>query len=379
MARQIIVVDPLFTRRLAELRAQRGLSVRDLAALTHFSHTHVWELERGRKQPLPDVAAKLDQALDADGMLAALVTTAPGTDDLDADAVDRLRVVAGKPRTVDAAVVDSLTVLLAAQRRMEDSIGSAPMLAVVRAQLVVVECFASEARGPIRVPVVEIAAQWAQFLGWLNATSHEQERAKRWYATALEWATEVADTNMIATALNMRGHLAWLAGEIGPVIGLSHAAGRLPASAGTRSLALQQEARGQALAGDADATDKLLDRAVDLATAAAAHPEDEPPWIYFHNSAYLQLQRGLAYHYLGRHTQAIDLLTDGLARTAPEVRRSEWIGAYLYQLGTAYLAAGEREAAEAVYAELRDLHTATGARRLARLAAALRSRLTAVS
>jgi transcriptional regulator with XRE-family HTH domain len=379
MPRNIIVVDPAFRTRLAELRAERGLSLRALGVLAHYSHTHISDLEHGDKRPLPDVAAALDRALDAGGALAALVSTEPGTDGLDPDAVDRLAAVARRPRTVDPATVESLAVLLAGQRRMEDLVGSAPVIEVVRAQLVLVEQLASEARGTVRDPVVRIAAQWAQFGGWLSAACGEHGQARRWYATALEWATEADDTDMISTALNMRGHLAWLAGEIGPVIGLSAAAGRLPASPGTRALAAQQEARGQALAGDADATDRLLDRAGVLAAAATEHPEDEPPWIYFHGENYLRLQRGLAYRYLGRHAAAVDLLTDGLAAVAPDVRRSDWVGAYVYQLGAAQLDAGDREAAAAAADELDELYATTAASRLATLASALRRRLAVVS
>ena len=37
--------------KLAELRAERGWSLRDLAARTELSVTYLWEIEKGRKEP----------------------------------------------------------------------------------------------------------------------------------------------------------------------------------------------------------------------------------------------------------------------------------------------------------------------------------------
>jgi transcriptional regulator with XRE-family HTH domain len=70
MPRRVIVADPNFGRRLAELRKQRGLSYRDFVAI---SPSYVHELETGRKRATPEIAAALDDELGAGGELAALV------------------------------------------------------------------------------------------------------------------------------------------------------------------------------------------------------------------------------------------------------------------------------------------------------------------
>lgn len=73
MAQQHLIVDPEFRQRVHALRIQRGLTFRDLGKLAHYSHTQVWEIENGTKQPTLESAAALDSALDAGGSLAALV------------------------------------------------------------------------------------------------------------------------------------------------------------------------------------------------------------------------------------------------------------------------------------------------------------------
>jgi transcriptional regulator with XRE-family HTH domain len=354
-----VVVDPLFRQRLHQLRTDRGLSYRDLGKLTNYSHTTLWEVEQGRKQPSPAMATRLDTALAAAGQLAVLVTTRSAIAPLDPDDEDRLRRVACRPRTVDQAALRSLAAILGEQRRLEDAVGSGPLLAPVAAQLDVVEALVADAHGLLRPLVLDVGAQWAQFLGWLSANTHRDVDGRRWYERALHWATEAGDPNMVATALNMTGHLEWLAGNVGPVIGLSQAAGRPPATPGVRALAAQQQARGHALAGE--------------------HPEDEPPWVYFHNPDFLAMQRGLAYRYLGRYREAIDLLTAGLAAMPPDMRRSEWVGVYVYQLARTHAETGDRDAALMALAEVDVIAAATGSARLQRLAVRLRQRLGAVS
>ncbi|AEI71141.1 hypothetical protein [EBPR siphovirus 5] len=50
--------------RLAELRAERGLTLQDVADRTGLSKTHVWELEAGRtRNPSIDTAVRLARAL----------------------------------------------------------------------------------------------------------------------------------------------------------------------------------------------------------------------------------------------------------------------------------------------------------------------------
>ncbi len=72
--------DSAFGKRLAEMRAQRGLSLRALGELASFSRGFIWDLEAGNKSPGAATAARLDEALGAGGRLAALAprgTSAP--------------------------------------------------------------------------------------------------------------------------------------------------------------------------------------------------------------------------------------------------------------------------------------------------------------
>ncbi|WP_202638647.1 helix-turn-helix transcriptional regulator [Bailinhaonella thermotolerans] len=292
------------------------------------------------------------------------------------DDEERLVAVARRPSRADGRSVEALEVVLRGQRLTEDIVGSGPLVRPVLAQLSVVELLAREARGAVRHRVLSVAAQWAQFSGWLHANSGRPREASRLYDRALTWATEVGDRNMISTALNMKAHLAWIAGEAGAAAGLAEAAQRgRGITPGVLALAAQQEARGHAMAGDAEAVERKLDEAADLVARAAADPEEEPAWIYFFNPDYLVMQRGLAYRLLGRHDRAAASLSVGLAQMPPEVRASEWIAFYTCRLADSYARLGERDAACAYALDSARVGTATASPELLNGLRALHARL----
>lgn len=172
------IANPRFPATLRRLRTERGLSVRELARLAYQGKTLVHDLETGRAQPKPDVARRLDDALQAGGELAAMVVEGNGV--LNSDQAARVAHVVRQPRRVDLATVESLASVLAHQRRLEDAIGSAAMLGPVVGQLCAIEHLVTEASGPVRPALVDVASQWAQFAGWLyTATGRPADASAR--------------------------------------------------------------------------------------------------------------------------------------------------------------------------------------------------------
>lgn len=353
--------DP-FGEKLRRLRTARGMSLRELGKLAYVSKTSVWEWETGRKQPDATAAARMDELLDAGGALAAAASrpaiVPAGTD------VGRLQYAATHPGRVDKVAVGALHGVLANLRRLEDSIGASPLITATAGPLAVVESLADAAHGPIRKKVVDLAGQWAQFAGWLGAATNAFEEARRWYARTLEYGTEAGNPDLVATALSMRGNLAWMAHRPGPVVGLSAAAAAQAVSPGIRAMAAQQQARGHAMLGEADAVDEQLDCAAVLMAEAAEHSEDEPAWMYFYSPGYLQLQRGLAYRLLGRRDDAIAQLRSGLAATDGAVRGSEFVTKYVLKLAEAHAEAGDADVAMDLLAEARGVASMSGSRPL---------------
>lgn len=241
-----------------------------------------------------------------------------------------------RSRGVDSHALRSLAHVLSESRRLEDSIGAAPLVQPLLAQLTLVEGLIIETSGSLRPEVVSIGSQYAQFAAWLHASTGNATAARQYYDRATEWALEADDANMVSTALSMKGHLAYRLGQLGPMLSLSQAAQRDKRLApGIRALAVQQEARALALNGELEPCERKLDEAMELAGLANERPDDEPPWVYFYSPGYFTMQRGRAYLYLDMNDKAAELLDAGLAAMPLELRAAEWAQSYQADLDTA--------------------------------------------
>lgn len=95
-----------FGRRLQEYREHRGWSLADLSRATHYSRSHLSNLENGRKAPTPDLARVCDEAMRAKGELiaAARNDTAERLNDVpwqSAELIQRLQVSDTTSRTLE--------------------------------------------------------------------------------------------------------------------------------------------------------------------------------------------------------------------------------------------------------------------------------------
>ncbi|MBA9001741.1 helix-turn-helix domain-containing protein [Thermomonospora cellulosilytica] len=277
---------------------------------------------------------------------------APALDgELGPDEEERLILAARRPVRADPVVVESLATILAAQRRTEDMIGSAALIEPVRAQLATIQELVIEARGPIRPEVVNVAAQWAQFAGWLHIATGDLESAREWLNRATDWSIEVGDLALTDSITSWKGYLAEHAGHLGPMIGMAQAAQRHRSGPG-RAYDLHMEARGHALVGDRAAADRALNAACEA--VAAARPADARQWEYYYFApGFWNLERGVALRYMGRNDpartqQAIEQLATGHAALPADMRGSEWGGVYLCHQAAAHLEAGDAESAVAV-------------------------------
>jgi hypothetical protein len=326
-----------FSAALRRLMTERGMSLRELARRAHYDPGYLSKVASGRKPVTPKVAAAADAALSAGGELAALARArrrprgspdtgrrsvlaggvlaggvlAGGMLSIGPEAGDRLAWAARNPPRVDAAAVDVLAGVLAAQRRAEDVLGSAALLKPVTAQLGAVEDLAAEARGPVRPAVVGIAQQWTQFAAWLHQSVRDIPAARALWRQTMELAAEAGDATMTATVLRFRGEMAWLAGKPGPMIGLAEAAQRdRRAAVSQRAFSAALEARGHAMTGDAQAAERKLGEAAELGGQLGAEPAE--PWSYWYSPGWLECQRGIALGYLAHieryRTQAIEAM-----------------------------------------------------------------------
>lgn len=316
-----------FAEALSALMDEQGISGNALARKVYCNRSLISRYRSGKQQPSARLAQLCDEALGAEGELVALSEKRPsrravltggllagGVLAIAPDTLERLAWAQRHPPQIDAAVVESLADVLAAQRRADDALGSAAVLRPILTQLTAIEDLVKQARGPVRPALVDVAQQWAQFTGWLCRDIGDTAGARACCALALEWATEVGDRTMAATILNNRSAMAGEAGEIGAMIGLAQGAQRdTTAAAAQRADAANLEAQGFAMAGDASTAERKLGEAQDLACTLTDRPQDQRPWSYWMTPAVIQSAEGHISAYLAGtgprwYERAVDLL-----------------------------------------------------------------------
>ncbi|MFD0883393.1 XRE family transcriptional regulator [Streptosporangium algeriense] len=263
----------------------------------------------------------------------------------DPDLYERITKTIGEPGRVDLETIEWLERCLAEHRRAEDTMGSRPLMPVVRAQFATVADLVRGVRGTAGDRLVGMVAQYAQFLAWMCQDSGDLAAALAWYDRSHSWALEAGDAALAATTLNMRAHLAWSTGDPQRCVRLAEASrwhdGHT--SLGIQGMAAQMAARGQAQMGQGRQARSLLGEAEELIRNATEHPEEEPPWMYFYGEGWFLMQRGMAELELGDGRRAVPFLERGLAGLAGSYRRDRaWFGACLAH---AHALAGEAEAA----------------------------------
>jgi transcriptional regulator with XRE-family HTH domain len=370
-----------FGEEMTRLMAARGIGVRELARRVHYNAGHISNVKNGHARPSPELAAALDTALGADGALMALADDGPlFNGSLSPDRRERIEWARQHPSRPDDAIAESLAAVLDAQRHAEDALGSAAVIRPVLAQLAVAEDLVREARGPARPGLVHIAGQWAQFAGWLYASTGQHEKADARLSQALGWAIEAGGPDLIAEVLSFQGHAAYLRGRPGPVIGLSQAAQRdRGAYPGQLAISAAQEAKGHAMEGRGADADRLLDAADELAVQARERQGEAPPWLYYHTDGFFDLQRGEAYGYLTDdplyQARAAEALGSGYAALPASARGSEWGAEYLVRLADVHASSGDLEQACAVAIQAAGIARATSSAALYRMLRRLRAGL----
>jgi hypothetical protein len=255
----------------------------------------------------------------------------------DPDLYARITSVLETESRPDSAVISWLERCLAEHRKLEDATGAGPIVSVVKSQLSVVAKLAQHVSTPLTVHLVDLAAQYAQFMAWLCNDQGNKGAALAWYDRSHDWAMEAGDANMAATTLSMKAHLAWSVGNSNRCIRLGEAArwNDDSASPGVQGMAAQMIARGQALSSNADSAHRAIDDAQSLVMAAAESPEDEPSWMYFYGETWFTAQRGmieteLAERGKGKPRHAVMLLERALNDLPEAYRRDRaWYGTML--------------------------------------------------
>ncbi len=293
-------------QQIRTARTARGLSLRALARLVPMNPGYLSQIEHGTRTPSRVLVERLSEVLGAELCL-------PEPDN--APAV---------PDRLSGEAPGALALVLAGQRRLEDAVGSGPLVVPTLAQLHVVKGLVRVARGPLRRELLDVGAQWGTFAGWLCTATGRHDQSERAFATAADWAAETADDTLASHVYSFKGYAAGRQGDLAAMEGLTATARRFRrAHPGQQAYNCFQHARVLARLGNRRQAVRLLDRAVREADAAGREGEP-PPFGYWYTPAFFKMNIGLTHAWLGNHHEAHDLITDGLAELPDDQRASEW-------------------------------------------------------
>ncbi|NEA32811.1 helix-turn-helix transcriptional regulator [Streptomyces sp. SID13031] len=342
----------------AQLRACRiaaGLSMGELARRVNYHKSYLSKLENDHKSPSLTMAKLCDAALETGGVLAGLVAedqpartqdpagegeTAGETWLLGLTASGGLRfdqgdrfpasgpaiftAITGAGQVADEQVIAALRVSFDQYRALGMAVSPALVLGPVIAHLQTLRALAAEATGSARIELLLLASRAAEYAGWMSQEAGDDRAASWWTAQAVRLGTESLDPQIAGYALVRRAEVALYRHDAISTIEL---AGRAQLdtriSPRVRGLAARCEAQGHALAGDAAACRRALDRAAELFAAAAAEPPSSAPMLGSSSGAdELRLALGWSLFDLGLPAEAAAILEQHLASIPPASRRA---------------------------------------------------------
>jgi transcriptional regulator with XRE-family HTH domain len=371
-----------FSDELRRFMAERGIGVRELARRLPCNAGYVSNLRSGKKRPSQQTAFRLDEVLDAGGLLVALAAGAfaahGGEDGAPLEETARLRL-----DTLSTAELGELIAHLGNQWhalvKTDNLLGPRHALDAVRVYLGVIAALLRTARPPIRDQVLRLGARYAESAAWLHEDAGDLTSARYWTGRSMEWAVEGGDRLMVSWALFRRGQQAMATGDPAQIAGLGAAARReargLPGP--MMAAILQQEAHAHAL----DGAERDCHRTLDRAQALAAEPDDPGDASNGHGSfctpAYLEMQRGICWLVLAQPGKAVAALQTGIGSLPSVYRRDRGVG--LSQQAAAFVAFGEPAEAAAAATEALGIAQDSGSGRILRMIAPVAAALEAHS
>lgn len=323
-----------FGTMLRQLREDAGLSQPVLAKLVPISQASLSRYETGIQAVDPNIAARLDSLLHADGELLALLPTGDPADSVIGHSQAALL------GETAAFLYDSTPDLAATIqehthqfRRLDDFIGGRELYPPARRIL-----DAADRACKQDTAALPALSELGQIGGWIASDAGQRTTATRHYLTAAKAAHQGGRLDLAASSLsslayqmanseNMteRAEAVLMASSVAThAQGIGHA------------LLLERLAWAHARIGDADSAERVLDQ-VDEVFAASSEPA--PTWAYWLDRDEIIVMRGRCMVELNRPTDAIDLLSAALDHY--DVHRTRERGLYTTYLAEALVKAGD--------------------------------------
>ncbi|MEQ4303165.1 helix-turn-helix transcriptional regulator [Plantactinospora sp. B6F1] len=354
-----------FAARMRELRTERGMSLRKLAATAFYGKSYLHELETGMKEPTPQAAERIDEALGAGGALAALAGTGMRRREVIARAglaVALPHAILHHGRRVGADTPQQIADRTARLRRIDDYLGGADTVAMYSTELestlrIVQDGSYTESTGR---ELLRVFAEQAQMAGWAAFDAGRHDDAERWYRSSLAVARDIGDLPLAGNAMVFLAYQELALGRRATeTMTAAYDTAAESATPVVRALLHLRRAWVHAVNGHADDTERHLDLGATCLTERHGRPE--PDWVYWVDHREAEIMAGRCWAVLRRPMRAIPILEAVLGRYEDTHARDKAL--YLSWLADAYLDANEVEQGCATAGRAVRLSTGVGSTR----------------
>jgi tetratricopeptide (TPR) repeat protein len=207
---------------------------------------------------------------------------------------------------IDPDVVRRLRVVRRLLNESDNWLGSRNLAPAAQQMCELADRMRRAAKGELRRQLLDVTALYGEFCGWLYQEVGDLRGAVEWTERALQQAQAADDRELVAYIHIRMGQFAEVDGDGDRVVGLARAAQREPEiSLEVRALALQQEARGHAIAGNASACLSTFDEAATVTRQLRSRWTDEYRIGYYFTEEHLAVQQAAGLLELGQVREAI--------------------------------------------------------------------------
>ncbi|MEU2874424.1 DNA-binding protein [Streptomyces olivoreticuli] len=239
--------------------------------------------------------------------------------------------------------------------------GPRSVIPTVQQQINVIQQLRQNRGGADRRELMQIQTQFAEFCGWLHQDAGDFRAAQYWTDRALEWSHLTNDADLTVYVLARKAQLAGDMADPIQAIDVGEAAQeRARSDTKLPAVAAVYAAHGYALQGDAVATHRSYDRALELLGATDLDPSS--PWGVWMDPAYIEVHRARSLAALGDHRSAAAGFQTAIRELPQGYHRDR--GVYLAREAAAYAGAQEPDRAADIALQALSVGTDTGSARI---------------
>ena len=294
----------MFGAELRALRQRRGMSLAGLGELVHVSGDLLGKIEKAVRRPQPDLVARLDAVLDADGLL---IRRAEELHD-DLPHAGAQPTVAVEPEQAE----DTLRALIDCVRMGDHAMSASAHIGALIAHARAAEQAIGRLSRPTREAVASMIGESYQLAGWMAFDGGRPERAEHLLGLARSWAERAGDTALAAYILGPNlSFIATYGGQ--PALGVERAYGALGwarRSGNHRLVAftLAIGARAHARLGETTLCLSVLDQSRSELHRHTLDDDHDRGWLSVFDHAALDGHRGSCLLDLGEPDRALEPL-----------------------------------------------------------------------